>query len=355
MTTQQAPSADPGDAFSRYAAGWRALLEGPRAETGQTPKEVIWAKNKARLYHYLPTTTERFPVPILMVYALINRPYVLDLMPGNSLVEYLVGQGFAVYLLDGGIPGDEDGQLSFDAYVLDYLPAAVRKVLRHAHASDVTLFGYCMGGTMSAMYAALFPDPPLKNLVLLTTPIDFAPGKLGMHGAWTREGVFDPDWLVDAFGNIPGALIDVANRMLKPLPNYIGTYVTMWDRLHQGKSLDTWRAMNKWVNDGIPFAGAAFRQWIRDLYQQNKLVRGELRLRGRRVDLANITCAALNIAARRDHICALPQAEGTLALTGSTDTEFVLLDAGHVGLLTGAEAKKELWPRLRRWLGPRSR
>jgi polyhydroxyalkanoate synthase len=355
MASQGGPPRDPRDAFSRYTAGMRALLEGPRAETGQTPKEVIWTRNKARLYHYLPVTTERFPVPILLVYALINRPYVLDLMPGNSLVEYLVAQGFAVYLLDWGIPGDEDQGMTFDDYVLHYLPAAVHRMLRHARADAFTLFGYCMGGTMSAMYAALFPDPPLRNLVLLTTPIDFAPEKLGMHGAWTRAGVFDPDWLVDAYGNIPGELIDLANRMLKPIPNYLGTYVTMWDRLHDGKPLDTWLAMNKWVNDGIPFPGAAFRQWIRELYQQNKLVRGELRLRGRRVDLANITCAALNIVGTRDHICAPAQAEGTLARTGSTDAELVLLDAGHVGLLTGAEAKRELWPRLRRWLGPRSR
>ena len=356
MASQERPAATPDD-VGRYAAGWRALLEGPRAATGQSPKEVIWTRNKAQLYHYIPTatTSERFPVPILLVYALINRPYILDLMPGNSLVEYLVGQGFAVYLLDWGIPGDEDQHLSFDDYVLDYLPAAVRKVLRHAGATDFTLFGYCMGGTMSAMYAALFPDLPLRNLVLLTTPIDFAPEKLGMHGAWTRAGVFDPEWLIAAYGNVPGELIDAAMRLLKPIPNYIGTYVTMWDQVHKGKRLDTWLAMNKWVNDGIPFPGAAFRQWIRDLYQQNQLARGELRLRGRRVDLANITCAVLNIAGKKDHICTLPQAEETIARTGSSDAEFILLDAGHVGLLTGAEARKSLFPQMRRWLGPRSR
>ncbi len=152
------------------------MLEGAKIETGQTPKEVIWTKNKAKLYRYEPTRQKLFPVPILLVYALINKPYVLDLLPGASLVEYLVNQGFDVYLLDWGTPGDEDRHLALDHYILDYIPRAARKMLQAAHAHEFTLLGYCMGGTMSAMYAALFPALPLKNLILLTSPIDFSAG-----------------------------------------------------------------------------------------------------------------------------------------------------------------------------------
>jgi polyhydroxyalkanoate synthase len=343
------------DAFAPYAAGLRVILEGAQAATGQTPKEVVWTKNKARLYRYQPTAAKRFPVPILLVYALINRPYVLDLIPGNSFVEYLVGQGFDVYLLDWGIPGDEDTGLAFDDYVLDYLPRAVRQVLRASHADEVSLFGYCMGGTMSAMYAALFPDRPLRNLVLLTSPVDFAPDHLGLSGVWTDAKYFDPDRVVAAFGNVPAELIDTGTRMLRPVANYVGTYVTMWERLRENRPMETWLAMNKWVNDGIPFAGAAFRQWIRDFYQQNKLVRGELALRGQRVDLASVTCAVLNVAGTKDQICTPAQAEPTLKLVASQDKEWLLLDAGHVGLLTGAEARKVLWPKVRGWLAPRSK
>src|SRR6266567_8356439 len=168
-----APSASEIETLLRkYQKGMRIILEGAQAETGQTPKEVIWTKNKAKLYRYQPALPKRYSVPILFVYALINRPYVLDLMPGNSLVEYLVRQGFDVYMLDWGIPGDEDKNLSFEHYVLDYMPQAIRKMLRHAHAEEYTLMGYCMGGTMTAMYAALFPERPLRNLMLLTAPID---------------------------------------------------------------------------------------------------------------------------------------------------------------------------------------
>jgi polyhydroxyalkanoate synthase len=257
-------------------------------------------------------------------------------------------------MLDWGTPGDEDKNLSFENYVLDYIPRAVKKVLRYSQAEELTLFGFCMGGTMSAMYAALFPGKPLKNLVLLTTPIDFTTESLGLYGLLTSEKYIDLDLMLEAFGNIPGELIDIANRMVKPIKNYIGTYVTMWDRIMNDKPIDSWLAINKWVNDGVAFPGAAFRQWIRDFYQQNKLVKGEIQLRGQRVELSHIVCSVLNIAGKRDHICTLPQAEATMSLIGSQDKEFFVPDAGHIGLLTGADASKGLWPNIRSWLEPRS-
>lgn len=341
--------------MKKYRTGMHIMVEGAQAETGKTPKEIIWTKNKAKLYRYMPEAEKRFPIPILLVYALINRPYVLDLMPGNSLVEYLIQQGFDVYMLDWGTPGDEDANLTFEHYVLDYLPRAIKKVLKTSHVDEFTLLGFCMGGTMSAMYASLFPHAPLKNLILLTTPIDFSPEKTGLYGLWTSEKYFDPDMLADAFGNIPGELVDTGNRLTKPVTNLIGTYVTMWDRILQDKPMDTWLAMNKWVNDGVPFAGEAFKQWIREFYQQNKLMKGEIQLRGHRVDLANITCPVLNIAGTKDHICSVPQAEAAMRLISSNDKEFFVLNAGHIGLVTGSEAKKGLWPKIRSWLEVRSR
>ncbi len=341
-------------ALKKYRMGMQIILEGAKAETGQTPKEVIWTKNKARLYHYKPATQQVFPVPILLIYALINRPYVLDLMPGNSLVEFLVSQGFNVYMLDWGTPGDEDKDLAFEHYVLDYIPMAVKKVLRDSHAQEYTLLGYCMGGTMTAMYAALFPGKPLRNMLLLTAPVDFTPDDMGLFGHWTSEKYFDPDLVADAFGNVPPELVDTGNRMLKPVTNYVGTYVTMWDRIMQDKSMDTWLAMSKWVNDGVPFAGAAFKQWIREFYQQNKLVKGEIKLRGQSVNLSHVTCPVLAIAGTKDHICTLPQAEAAIQLISSHDKEFYAIDAGHVGLLTGSDARKTLWPKIMNWLELRS-
>ena len=340
--------------FEKYQEGMRILLEGSHIQTGLTPKEVIWTKNKAQLYHYIPTCEKRFPVPILCVYALINRCYILDLMPSYSLVEYLVSQGFDVYLLDWGIPGEEDQKLTFEHYIFDYLARAIKKTLRHANVEQCSILGYCMGGTMSAMYAALFPDAVLRNLILLTTPTDFAPEHTGTYGAWTSEKHFNQDLLVDSFGNIPGELINAGNQMVKPITNYLGAYVTMWNRLFHDRPMNTWLAMNKWVNDGVPFPGEAFRQWIHDFYQQNKLVKGEISLRGQHVDLSRISCSVLNIAGKRDHICTLPQAEATMRLISSQDKEFFTLDAGHVGLLISAETRKLLWPKISTWLQSRS-
>src|SRR5215211_5385511 len=142
--------ADVENFFDKYSRGMRIVVEGAQADTGQTPKATVWTKNKAKLYRYEPEKPKKYPVPILIVYALINRSYVLDLIPGNSFIEYLVGEGFDVYMLDWGIPGDEDKDMSFEHYVLDYLPRAAKKVMRISGSEEFTLFGYCMGGTMSA-------------------------------------------------------------------------------------------------------------------------------------------------------------------------------------------------------------
>jgi polyhydroxyalkanoate synthase subunit PhaC len=339
--------------FEKYKMGMQMMMGEAHIQTGQTPKEVIWTKNKAQLYHYKSEAKKRYPIPILCIYALINRSYVLDLMPGNSLVESLTNQGFDVYLLDWGTPGEEDQHLGFEQYVFDYIARAVKKVLRQAQAQQCSILGYCMGGTMSAMYAAISPDATLKNLILLTTPTDFTQENMGLYGIWMSEKHFNPDLLVEAFTNVPGEIINTGNRMVKPVTNYVGTYVTMWDRIMHDKPMKTMLAMNKWVNDGVPFTGEAFRQWIRDFYQQNKLVKGEIILRGQRVDLSRITCPVLNIAGKKDHICALPQAEATMQLISSQDKEFFVLDAGHVGLLTSLDAKK-LRSKIDTWLGPRS-
>ncbi|QIN79882.1 class III poly(R)-hydroxyalkanoic acid synthase subunit PhaC [Rubrobacter marinus] len=342
------------DKLGKYAVGARIVLGGARADTGQTPKTTVWTKNKARLYRYEPEQPKEHAVPILMVYALINKPYILDLMPGNSLIEHLLAEGFDVYLLDWGVPGDEDEGMAFEDYVLDYILPATKRVLWTSGAEGYTLFGYCMGGTMAAIYASLFPGEPLRNLVLLTTPTDFGPEGTGLLGTWTREEYLDPDLLADAFGNIPHEIVDAGMQMLRPVHNYVGTHASMWERIVEEKPMETWLAMNKWVNDGTPFPGAAFRQWIRDFYQQNKLARGELKLRGRKVDLANITCPVLNIAGEKDHICTLPQARATTDLVSSEDKEFLVLDAGHVGLMTGRGARQSLWPKVSGWLAERS-
>jgi polyhydroxyalkanoate synthase subunit PhaC len=353
MTERNVAATGVEDLFNKYTEGIDIIVGGSKADTGQTPKKVIWTRNKAKLYHYQSENEKKYRVPILLIYALVNRSYILDLMPGNSFVEHLLEEGFDVYLLDWGVPGKEDRDMSFENYVLDYMPRAVRKVLRYSHADELTIFGYCMGGTMSVMYASLFPER-LRNLVLLAAPVDFTPGDVGIYGLWFSEKYQDPNLILDTFGNVPADLAYTGTALLRPITNYVGSYVTMWDLIMREKPTKSWRAMNKWANDPVPIPGAAFKQWIEDFYQHNKLVKGELKLRGRRVDLSNIKCPVLNLAGKHDHLCFLPQAQATMDLVGSEDKEFVVLNAGHVGLVMGRGARKGLWPQTANWLKSRS-
>lgn len=214
------------------------------------------------------------------------------------------------------------------------------------------------------MYAALFPER-LKNLVLLAAPIDFAPEDPGLLGLWTlfsrnSEAFFDPDLLAEAFGNIPEEmlerLIGAGTLAARPLADQYAAWFRATLRGFMPEvAVESWLAASRWVDDGTPFPGDAFRQWIRNFYQRNNLVKGEIRLRGRRVDLSNVTASLLNIAGAKDVICPPSQTEATMDLVGSEDKEHLILDAGHVGLLASPAARETFWPRIEDWLRARSR
>src|SRR5260370_4154449 len=202
-----------------------------RASFAQTPKQVIWTLNKARLYRYIPVVPaeQLHKVPLLLVFALMNRPYVLDLRPGNSFVEYMVRQGYDVYLLDWGAPGPEDKGLKFDDYVLDYLTRAIRKLKAVSGSDEFSMLGWGIGTILSTIYAALLPDDGLKNLLLLTAPLDFTDKTAGGFVRWVNDQGFDPDTTIYASANLPGEMIDYGAKALKPVENYIGSYLTLWD------------------------------------------------------------------------------------------------------------------------------
>jgi polyhydroxyalkanoate synthase len=333
------------------AQGMSILAHGAKVETGVSPKDVVWTRNKTTLYRYRPVARRRRPTPVLLVYALINKPYILDLRPDNSFVRHLLENGYDVFLLDWGTPGWEDRWVTLDELVGEHLPKAVERMRRAAGAGDYTLFGYCMGGTMAAMHAALRPEG-VRNLVALTTPIDFSDA--GTYSVWTDPRHLDAELVGRALGNVPGELIDFGNKMLKPVTNFVGAQATMWERLLAGRDMTSWLAMNKWVNDGVPFPGAAFAQWIRDFYQQNRLVRGEVSIGGRPVDLSRITASLLTIAGAHDHLVPPAMARPLERLVASADREYLELEAGHVGLLAGSGARAALWPKVTDWLNRRS-
>jgi polyhydroxyalkanoate synthase len=343
-------------AHRRMVEAARAVLQSYAVPVGVTPKEGVWQLNKATLYHYKPVRPreERYPVPILLVYALINKPFIFDLAPGRSFVEFMLEQGFDLYLLDWGEPGPEDQATTLDDYVTQYLRRAVRKLLRLADTNEITLFGYCIGATLTVMYAALYPDAPIRNIVLLTAPIDFSEQPEGSMLMWVDEDYLDVDKLVDTLGNVPGELIKYWAKMLKPVENYVGIYVTLLKQLSEQDEVWGWQAVNRWVEDVVPFAGEAFRQFVKDLLRENKLARGEYVVDGRTVDLAHIRTPLLNILAEYDHLVERSQAEPIMDMISSEDKELMVIPSTHVGIMASRRAKYKLWPEVAGWLAPRS-
>lgn len=327
-----------------------------KAPIAQTPKELVWALNKAKLYRYVPVLAPeaRHPVPLLLVFALMNRPSILDLRPGHSFVEYMVGRGYDVYLLDWGVPGLEDKDLKFDDYSLDYMPRAIRKMKAISNCAEFSLLGWCIGAILTTIYAALQPDDGLRNLLLLTAPLDFSNRERLTFARWTDEKYFDVDKVLSAFGNMPGEMIDYGAKALKPVENYIGNYWKLWDNIDNPRAVESWHAMNTWVTDNIPMAGAAYRQLIIDLYRNDRLMQGSLSIRGNIVNLKQLRANLLTVIAEGDHITPPCQSEAILSKVGSIDKELYRIRGGHIGIMAGSSAHKQTWPHIDRWLAARS-
>jgi len=324
----------------------------PKPASGCSPKELLWSKNKSKLYHYQASTPRRYLTPVLLVYALINKPYVLDLMPGFSLVEYLVNEGLDVYMLDWGEFEWEDRDLTFADLVYDYIAPSARRVARNAHSEEITIIGYCQGGTMSTMYAALFDRPILRNLVYLAAPIDFEGA--GTYDVWLKAPGYDPDRIADMMELVPKDFIDWGTRMLNPLNNYWGTYTRLWKTIEEDKPINFWKVLNKWTKDNVNFPGGIYRDWIRDFYQGNKLIKNQIVLRGRRVQLQRINANLLALVGQKDHIALPHQTAAALTYLGGNDKTYQEFPVGHGGLVLGATARDNVFPVLSSWLADHS-
>lgn len=320
-------------------------------KVGQAPRTLIWTKNKARLYRYdrpaqMPL---QYKTPLLIVYALINKPYILDLIPQRSFIGYMVNRGVDVYLLDWGIPGSEDRHLCFDDLVMEYLPQVVQQVLEASGEERLHILGYCIGGILATLYAAMHPDAPLSSMILLATPVDFA--HADVLGAWLHPRSFDIDKLVDTLGNIPPAFLFAGARLL----SLIGATAMVEEFAKDELASSVWQAISLWAMDGVPFPGEAFRQMVKDFYQNNKLINDQLTLANKPVHLSNIIIPILNVGAQEDHLVSLPQIKPLFKKVSSTEKELVIVPGSHFALAIGQQAVGNLWPRELDWLARHSR
>jgi polyhydroxyalkanoate synthase len=324
------------------AFGWIA-----RPHLAPSPRRTLYREGSARLVHFQPShdVAPAAAPPVLLVPSLINRWYVLDLRPGASLVEALVAAGLDVYLLDWGIPGDEDRHLTWDD-VLARLARAVRRTRRAARGERVSLVGYCMGGTLAAIHAALEPDE-VAALVDLLGPIDFA------HGGALRRMV-DPRWFdadaVAAAGNVSPQQMQAGFAALRPTLD-IGKLVGLVDLAFGDRAArEAFAALETWATDNIPFPAAAYRTYLRELYQDNALAAGRHHALGRRVDLAAIRCPLMTIVAERDTICPPAAALALGDHVSSTSRHILSVPGGHVGAVVGSRAPAAVHAPLASWL-----
>ncbi len=334
--------------LERYGEAMRGLNE---VKTGGTPREVVYCENTLALYRYRPAKkTRKKRIPVLIVYALVNRPYMMDLQPDRSTIRGLLDAGLDVFMIDWGYPERGNRFLGLDDYINGYIDRCVNHIQKTLKINKVNLLGVCQGGTFSLCYAALHPAK-VDNLVTMVTPVDFHTPDNLLARMVKRV---DVDGLVDAFGNVPGELLNWLFLSLKPFRLTMQKYVNMADIVDDRSKLENFVRMEKWIADSPDQAGEAFRQFIKDFFQGNKLIEGGLGIGQRKVDLREITHPVLNIYASEDHLVPPAASKALKNLVNSKNYSELEFNGGHIGIYVSGRAQKQIPPAIGKWLGSRS-
>ena len=333
----------------KLSQGMHVLAELGDIDVGASAKEAVHHEDKLTLYHFKPQAEKVQPVPLIVVYALVNRPYMADLQKGRSMIEGLLQNGLDVYLIDWGYPDGGDRYLTLDDYINGYIDRCV-DVIRRRHGLDrINLLGICQGGAFSLCYSALHPDK-VRNLITTVTPVDFhTPADMLSH--WVRN--VDVDRVVDTLGNIPGELLNWTFLSLKPYRLSGQKYLDMINTLDDATAAKNFMRMEKWIFDSPDQAGEAYRQFMKDFYQGNKLIRGEVMLGDRRVDLGNVTMPVLNIYAADDHLVPPAASKALEQVVGTKDYTALEFPGGHIGIYVSGKAQKMIPPAVCGWTAQR--
>lgn len=327
------------------------FLRAGKTEVGQTPKDLIYDRGTLKLYHYHPRTDEVYRVPVVLVMATTNKGYLFDLLPGQSLVEFLLDNGFDVFMIDWDPPASSERGLGLKDYTQDFLPNCMRQIQEATGEEDVNVIGYCMGGVLSLIYQATNPDGPVRHMACLTTPINWH--KMELFRLWSDERYLDIDKLVDTLGIVPADFIERSFEMLRPAQRAAGR-LRVWDNMWNDDFVRSYRAFERWGNECLPLAGEYYRESTRELMWGNKLYTGELIVDGKPASLDNVKIPILAVMAEHDHIAPLDATEPLLDLVGSSDKEQLVLKGGHVSLIAGPNAVRRMWPALNVWMAERS-
>ena len=334
----------------KLGAGLQTLREVEDFDYGATAKQEVWRDGKVALYRFVGEKAPTAKVPMLISYALVNRPYMVDLQADRSLVKGLLAQGEDVYIIDWGYPDRSDRFLTLEDYIERFLGGAVDH-LRQSHGLDaINLLGICQGGAFSLCYASLHPDK-IQNLITMVTPVDFHTDD-NMLSNWTRD--MDVDLFVDTLGNVPADMMNFTYLTLKPWRLFVQKYVGLVDILDDKKAVEDFLRMEKWIFDSPDQAGEAFRQFIKQFYQGNGFINGGITIGGNEVHLGLVEMPVLNIFAEHDHLVPPDASRALRDVVGSDDYSELSFRGGHIGIYVSGRAQKEVPTAIHQWLAERS-
>jgi polyhydroxyalkanoate synthase subunit PhaC len=333
----------------KLSASLTTLRGAAGVEFGCSEKDAVYSEGKLTLYRYRARAERRKFPPVLIVYALVNRPYMMDLQPDRSVIRRLLDLGIDVYLIDWGYPDGADRFVDINDYINGYIDRCVTQILAANSLPSVNLLGVCQGGAFSLCYTALHPQR-VRNLITMVTPVDFHTPE-NLLAKWVRE--LDVDALVDAYGVVPGAVLNAAYVSLMPFRLLQQKYVNLLDVAEDQTQMDNFVRMEKWIFDSPDQAGAAFRQFARWFFQENRLMHGTLEIGGRHVDLRQITQPVLNIFGKQDHLVPPSASRPLERLTGSSDYTALEMNVGHIGMYVSGRAQTELPQKILHWLEAR--
>jgi polyhydroxyalkanoate synthase len=273
-----------------------------------------------------------------------------DLQDGRSMIQGLLHAGLDVYLIDWGYPDSADRYLTLDDYINGYIDTCVDVICRKHNLKKINILGICQGGTFSLCYTALHQDK-VKNLITTVTPVDFHT-KDDLLSKMVRH--VDVDLLVDTLGNIPGELLNMTYLSLKPFRLVGQKYMDLVNLLDDKEQARNFMRMEKWIFDSPDQAGEAFREFTKQFYQDNGLVKGRVKIGSRTVDLENITIPVLNIFAASDHLVPPDSSKALKGCVSSKDYTELEFPGGHIGIYVSGKAQKMIPPTVGEWLDKRT-
>ena len=336
----------------KFGASVTTLRDLDDVHYGATAKQEVWRDGKVVLYRFIGSgAAPTARVPLLIVYALVNRPYMVDLQANRSIVKGLLERGEDVYILDWGYVDRSDRFLTLEDYIERFIGGAVDHLCEACGLDAINLLGICQGGTFSLSYAALHPGR-VRNLITMVTPVDFHTGD-NMLSNWTRE--MDVDLFVDTLGNVPADMMNLCYLTLKPWRLLVQKYVGMVDILDDRVAMEDFLRMEKWIFDSPDQAGEAFRQFIKQFYQGNGFINGGVMIGDQEVDLGFVDMPVLNIYAEQDHLVPPDASRALEKVVGSTDYSELSFRGGHIGIYVSGRAQKEVPTAIHEWLGKRNR